>query len=381
MREKLNKLFDGNRHNLGEVKMEELRNEIHQLQQIVMQQEQQLNHYQQLQQQQGQQQPPQPIQNQEQQQQNPQENVANQLVLSPESVLNQFRHLKAFKGTDEYPLSSFIKSVETALLLCNNNHQLQYFGMQIIINEKLQGEAGRCIRQLGDNPDWSTITTRLKQLFQPHRSYAELFNYCRAIKVSNLGELFKEFRNVSYELNELYEFDERKPEIYKPENVDRDLREILLEKIDGNIRAHIAEKASMVDIFNKYARLKLLEDFRTIDVNHRKGKPQKVPNQIWRPISNSNTNQSNRFTVQGNSFQNSKVLRRENYNNSGQFRTQQTFNNCNNSNQYRTPTNSYNNSRQTRHTNNTNTVERMEIGNVQETELNFQNLPRNIASP
>lgn len=57
--------------------------------------------------------------------------------------------------------------------------------------------------------------------------------------------------------------------------MDRDLTEILIEKIDGNIRAHIEENASMIEIYNKYARLRLLDDVRTIDFNHRNTKNQK----------------------------------------------------------------------------------------------------------
>ena len=49
-------------------------------------------------------------------------------------------------------------------------------------------------------------------------------------------------------LNEIYDFDEDKPEVYKPDRVENDLKEILLEKVDGSVRIHIDLSNSIVDI-------------------------------------------------------------------------------------------------------------------------------------
>lgn len=59
-----------------------------------------------------------------------------------------------------------------------------------------------------------------------------------------------------YDKNELYEFDESNPSIYSPECVKRDLKVVLLEKFDGNTRAHIDEGVSLTYFYNRYFRLK-----------------------------------------------------------------------------------------------------------------------------
>lgn len=187
-------LFDNNRPSYKKHNMEDLQNELQQLQQVILQQEQQLaQHEQQLLQR----------TQQQAQQQTQQQQSTTPFTLSPEGVLNQFRQLKVYNGSDDYFLSAFTKSVEVTSTLCGTNVELYTYAMQIVYNEKLQGEAAKCIRQLGNNLDWNAVKSKLRQQFQPHKSYAELFNYCRYVKVSNLRELFEVFRNISYELNEL----------------------------------------------------------------------------------------------------------------------------------------------------------------------------------
>ena len=319
-------------------------------------------------------------------------------TLSADSVLNQFRQLKPYKGTEDFSLSSFIRSVEFTSRLCGENAELQTHGMQIVYNEKLQGQAEKCIRRLGNFPSWTSVKQELRQYFQPQKSYSELFNCCRQVKVINLRELFEVFRNISNEISELYEFDKKKPEIFKSENVDRDLVDILIEKIDGNIRAHIEEGASLTQIYNKYARLKMLNDERNIDINHKKSinhgnknstfkknvpkyvldryRPNNTERNQFRHQNNTNQdrhqndNTSNRENQSG-SYLNSAQFRQNQFSNSGQFRQNQ----FNNSGQFRR--NQFSNSAQFRRNQSDNyQIEHMEIGNIQENDVMFTTEPR-----
>lgn len=383
--------FDQNREGLEMTSTEELTQQIQQLHIIVERQEQQVLQYQQQLQQQQQQ------LHQQQQQQRPQQ--MNELMLGPHHIINQFRQLKALDRNHNLP--SFIKAVESIMALCGQNQQLMNFGLQIITTEKIIGDANNTIRELEDNTTWEDVKRKLKQQFKPTKTYAEVFNHCRLLKVSNMKELLDIFIKSKYEINNLYQYDERRPELYTPENIDRDLTEILLEKIDGQFRAYIDNETTLKDIYEKYARLRLLEDSRTIDYRHRI-----QPRITFRENQNRQQPTYNRNLPQHKQQQptyndNSRQYRQEsNYprqfipQNSGQVRQQQpTYNNNSrqfeqqNSRQFRQqqPTyninNTNNDSRQSRnHTNTTqskqqsnsnNRAEMMEIGNIEEKDINF----------
>lgn len=272
------------------------------------------------------------------------------LKLTPENILSQYRYIKPFNGSDDYTLSSFIKSVENVMQLSRDNEQLTEYALNIVFNEKIQGNAARCIRRLGDNTTWISVKRELMQNYQPNRSYGELFNYCRYVKVTNLRELFNEFKEVNYKLNEMYEFDEKKPDIYRPENIDRDLTEILIEKIDGNIRAHILENENMTTIYNKYSRLKLLDDNRAIDSKHKK---------IY---NNSNHYNKNTFSNRPNN----------NYNNSNQSKNYNDSNHYN-TNNYKTPNHSKNYNNYNRFNYNGNSNRSNIVGNSNQYANNYNN--------
>lgn len=192
--------------------------------------------------------------------------------LTAEQILTHFRKLKPFNGKGEYTLQEFINSVEDAGRLCNNNMQLLEYAFKIVFNEKIQGEAKQCILRLGSNLTWDSVKKELKLYFRPRRDYAELINECRNIKVSSLRELFNIVKQINFQLNELYEFDERKPDIYKPFNNDKYLVGIVLEKLDNLVRGNVERDASLIEIYNKFSELRLLDDERAIDQRYRKFK-------------------------------------------------------------------------------------------------------------
>lgn len=263
-------IFNQNRQLNDEANMEELKEKLEQLQSVILQQEQKIQQQQldQQQQQQQLQQQQQQIQFQQLQQgqQNNNANYSNNFLLSPRDIVEQFRRLKPLeKGT----LIQFITSVEATIDLCKENNSLMEYGVQIIANEKISGDYAYLIRQLGPKPTWERMKITLKHHLQPKKTYADIFNHCRMIKVRNLSELFCVFESAKQDLAEIYDFDSEKPGIYAPSCVDRDLVNIMIGKIDGPLRAHIDLKENMMDIILKYSKLGLLEDKRAIHYEHR----------------------------------------------------------------------------------------------------------------
>lgn len=300
-------MFDSNRQLEGNNDLETLNQRLQQLQAVILQQEQQIQRQQQqeaLNQQQLEMQQRQQQQQQEAQlQQNMQHLRQNSLILltNPKDVIEQFRRLRPLD--EKHNTRSFIRSVESTMELCGDNEQLLKYGLQIVVNEKILGEAGRSIRELDYGASWTQIKEKIMLGNQPNKTYSAIFNHCRQVKVSNLNELFTCFTKAKYEINEIYQVDLRKPGIYEPANVDRDLVDLLLEKIDGHVRAHIAEDETLQNIITRYTKLRLLDDRRAIDYRHRKpidrkgqenfGKNNPNPNFKKNYQINSETNNSN----------------------------------------------------------------------------------------
>lgn len=238
--------------------------------------------------------------------------------MTAKDIIEQFRRLKPLD--EKHNPRAFIHAVETNLDLCGNNENLAQFCIRIVANEKILGDAGRRVRELQSNASWEEMKAKMLQGYRPKRTYAEIFNYCRTIKVRNLNELFGLFEKCKYEINDIYLADQFKPNIYKPENVDRDLVDIMLEKIDGPIRAHIGEQETLNDIILKYTKLKLLDDSRAIAFNHRCNTNYNRNQNHNYPKSKSNNNFPNHNSNQqyyepSTSFQNqsNNSFRRHNF--------------------------------------------------------------------
>lgn len=235
-------------------------------------------------------------------------------LFSPKDVIDQFRRLKPFDG--KY-LMQFIASVEATIKICNQNMHLIEYGVQIVCNEKILEDAGHLVRQLGPQPSWCQVKERLMHNFKPKRSYSDIFSYCRYVKVWNLSELFSTFEKAKFELGEIYDFDESKPGIYSPYNVDRDLVNLMLGKIDAPFRTYVQGDETMLQIITKYSKLGLLDDKRAIDYRHKK----KIHDES--PITNQNTNLINSRDNTENNFNRYSKNSNRTYNN---------FNNNNNNN-------------------------------------------------
>lgn len=350
-------------------------------------------------------------QQQQQQQQNANHNPRNEHIfqLTSDQILRHFRHLKPFNGKDDYSLIEFIKSVESALQLCGNENFRDY-ALQIVLNEKILGEAKRCVQRLGNTLTWETAKAELKLHFRPRKDYAELINECRNIKVGNLRELFTIVKSVNYQLNELYNFEEQenRPTIYSPENNDKYLVGIVMEKIDSLVRGNIDKNFTLIEIYNKFSELKLLDDERAINSAHRKIKnisrnfSREINRNMYKQKTETNDNNEVRFQKQ---YNNNSYNRNSNTSNNNYVRDNRNkYNNQNYNNFHRNNSNTYHNSvrRNTNNSgrfntsnsnrsrynnnnanviNNTNNdnVEPMEVDNVQQ--QNFSQQPQNPSYP
>lgn len=195
------------------------------------------------------------------------------LLLTPKELLTQFRQLKSLDK--DHDATAFIASVEAVLALCpRENQQLMNLATAIIMNEKICGDAGDYIRGLGTDATWDQIKAKLIDHHRPRTTYADIFSKCRNVKVSNLRELFNYFERSKAELNKIYMYDDKRPEMYEPCRVDKDLVHILVEKIDVPLRSHSSQSDTLSEIITKYTRIKALDDPRTIHYHHKKKNTQ-----------------------------------------------------------------------------------------------------------
>lgn len=223
--------------------------------------------------------------------------------LDTNQIINQFNQIKPFGPKNN--LSSFIKTVENLITLCGNNCELQKFGIRIIKTQKFFGNVADSINLLADDASWEDIKTQLIKDLRPQTSYSSVINYCRSIKISNLNELFKVFVESKYKLNDSYLYDESRPDLYSPQNVDRDLTEILIDKIDGQFRSCIIDEEPTLDsLYRRFSQLKLLYDKRAIDFRSRK-----ITN------TQNNTNGHNEKKGTGKNFNNKQHFNKKSPNN------------------------------------------------------------------
>lgn len=255
--------------------------------------------------------------------------LQNSFFMQPKDIIQQFRQIKPLDNNSN--INGFIKSIEMIIGLCGNNSDLIKFGVQIVINEKINAEFGTYIRELGDI-SWEQLKAKLRIQARPRTSYAEIFNKCRYVKVSSLRQLFDYFENAKHKIGEIYEFDDNKSMLYQSENVDKDLVNILVEKIDGPLRVHLDDGLTLNDVISKYTKLGLLDDRRAIDSRH-KANTNFRSSQIQN--NNNDRNQVSRFQnpnqngKKGTYYGNNQA---QNFHNNRNFRQQHKHNEQNGGN-------------------------------------------------
>lgn len=240
--------------------------------------------------------------------------------LSPDKVLSKFQHIKTFYGTEDYPLREFISAVENIAELCGSNQQLLQYGFSMVFKEKIQGEARRCIERLGKTPTWERVKSELKVHFKPRKSYRQLMDEGRSVKVSNLRELFNIMKSINAQLNELYEFDDNKPSNYSPDNNDKNLVELIRDMINGSYRTNISRNMTLIQVYNIFDELELLDEHDVIHYKYR---------------SNCNNKETKHNSAFGMSKRRNQIIQRnntnyqENNNRLSEFRNSDYRNNIN----------------------------------------------------
>lgn len=96
---------------------------------------------------------------QHQQLQQQQEPFRLGLLMKPKDIIEQFRSLKPLDET--HNTRSFIRSVESTMALCKHNVQLYEYGLQIVVNEKILGNAGQCTRELECGASWEQVKEKI----------------------------------------------------------------------------------------------------------------------------------------------------------------------------------------------------------------------------
>ncbi|XP_053956157.1 probable serine/threonine-protein kinase tsuA [Anastrepha ludens] len=202
--------------------------------------------------------------------------------MSNKDVIQQFRQLRQLD--DQHDVLAFIKSVEFLMALCQGNELLIQFGRNIVANEKVSGAAANFVRQLGMEPSWEQMKAKLMQQMRPKTTYEDVFDRCRFIKL--------------------------KPAIYENDKVDRDLLNMLINKIDTPFRIHVDQGISMHTLETKYSNIKALDDPRAISQRYRK-----ISNNTFNKQNNTN---NNTVTTNNKPSQNNQSHNNNNNNNARQ---------------------------------------------------------------
>ncbi|XP_037925641.1 putative uncharacterized protein DDB_G0282499 [Hermetia illucens] len=287
------------------------------------------------------------LQQYQQQPQQLQQREIRELELSTDQILNRFSHVKTFTGQGSYTLMEFINGVENIISLCSNNEYLIRHGLIIIIKEKIQGEAKRCIQRLGENVTWDAVKMELRANFRPRKSYKKLMDECRSLKVSTPRELFDNFRVICNSLNELYEFDDNKPTNYSPENNNKNLVDVVKDMLTGSYRINITQNMSLIEVFNKFDDLDLLDETEVIHYSYRKNRNREVNGKESKRgnFKNSGNNNFQSYHRSNDSQPNSD------YNNFKPNRYNNNFNRNNNNDKNNSQPNQYNHSNRTKNYN------------------------------
>lgn len=317
-------IFDRNRN--IEEEMAEPNNE--HLQELIRRQEEMITEMQQQ------------IRLQQQQINEPQRTQQHNRRLSTMEILQQFRQLRSLDKN--HNVLAFINSVEAVMALCpSDDIELAKLAMSIVANDKIIGEAANYVQELGINATWEEIKAKLLDQYRPRYTYGDVFMKFRNLKVCNLRELFEFTRKSKFEINQLYLYDEDKPTLYKPECVERDLVNIIIDKIDIPMRTHSDKQCSLNQLITRYTQIEALDDYRVIHLKYRKN--NKLNNNQKTNSNNTDGNNPNFQDNNQSNFDNIRKYQNQEYNN------QNDNNNRNprNTNNYRqNPRNNNRNERQ-----------------------------------
>ncbi|XP_037915059.1 homeobox protein 2-like [Hermetia illucens] len=165
--------------------------------------------------------------------------------------------------------------------------------------------------------------------------------------MSTPRELFDNFRIICNSLNELYEFDDNKPTNYSPENNNKNLVDVVKDMLTGSNRISIPQNMSLIEVFNKFDDLGLLDETEVIHCSYRKNRNRDVNRKKFR---NGNFKNSGNKNFQSH-YRSNDPQPNSDYNNFKPNRCNNNFNHDNNNNKNNSQRNQYNHSSRTKNYN------------------------------
>lgn len=99
-----------------------------------------------------------------------------------DQFLKYISSLRPFNGHGSFTLQEFLNAIEKVVQLGRHNEGLLAYSLNVIINDKIQGEAKKCIQRLGPNiNNWNKVEAELNRHFRPRRNYVDLLNEARQL--------------------------------------------------------------------------------------------------------------------------------------------------------------------------------------------------------
>lgn len=271
-------------------------------------------------------------------------------VNNRDSVIKTINSLPTFTGTGEITVNSFFSNIEY-LLSTINNEELRKEAVRTIFYRTIQGPAKDAIINVPEPDNWQLIKETLKLRFRPSVEPHHLYKKVANLKVNTVSELMLDIQDIKYKSDELIVY-YRGDHYIDLSNMDSLLINTIKEMTQGVLLDKIYNEGNLNNIL-KIMTSRRFED-GCIRPEYRKFRPKEDRSaNVWNSryqdkgrFNNAYADNRNRNQNIGNRFNNSPQERQWNrnpyyqneikYNNSGQYRQNNNFNNgrINNFNQF-----------------------------------------------
>lgn len=213
-------------------------------------------------------------------------------TLPASELIKEAARIREFRGDGEYDLISFIREVDLILPLFEGNAALQQFVLQRYVINKIQGEALKAIRTLGNSTTWTTIKQELIKSFGVKDTYYGLHQKAMSTRnYLNVSDYFHKLKNILDDLNTKYEFDVQKPKEFSPLANENAILNIFLNGIDPSLSCiiHSRKISNLREAYYTLEQTNMLRHFYKKPYNKNF---KKTPHQ------NSNETDTNQNTYQ-----------------------------------------------------------------------------------
>lgn len=181
------------------------------------------------------------------------QNRVLQFNLTPEQIIKHFNNIPLFSGEDTFKLKSFLKNVDQAEQLCNDNDELRAYCLAKIINGNIIGKARAIILRIPDaERSWQNVDATLGEHFKPRNTIHKWLFQARGCKVFNLKDLFNKLSNVETEANEICDFNDEETFTYK--STDRELVKMVIDHLIPTMQIHMTKMLHLLSLIIKYTK-------------------------------------------------------------------------------------------------------------------------------